>query len=72
MRRGGPVWLLFSLQIPVRLSVDEGERVPPRAWCPDFYVGVAALGLKDEERVRLALGRTEKAARLPRGHQRRK
>lgn len=36
---------------------------PPRVRRPDSSVGVAASGLTDEERVRLALDRT-KAARL--------
>lgn len=37
---------------------------PPRARRPDSCVSVAVSDPADEERVRLALGRTEKAARL--------
>lgn len=55
---------LTKLESQRRPEAQAASGFPPVARRPDSYVSVAASDLADEERVRLALDRTEKAARL--------
>lgn len=53
-----------ELESQRRLEVQAASSFPPRVRRLDSCVGVAASDMADEERGRLALDRTEKAARL--------